>query len=441
MNKNVLVITPFFPPQTHAAVFRAFKLVKYLKRAGWNPIVLTVNRNYQYLEDPKLLNEIEGVPVYRANYVEPTVRGLKMLLGGKDTSLKNMVTSSTKSYLSSTSTQAYPSLFKRLYCYLLNRWIQVPDRFVFWKHSAVKLGCKIIKNHNVSIIYTTCLPFTSNSIGLKLKQKTGVKWVADFRDPITYAKRMYSDNPHIFIKQKKIEQKTLKYADAITGLSGAYVSIFDDLYKGEYTYKTSFIPTGVDDDYLPNLAENGETKGNYIIFVGEYLAEYKDYFLKIFAEAVHSNELKGEKCILKIIGNKAINQKQLSTYIERLQLQQNVELIDHIPQRELYKLISKAKAAVLIPGYTSLWWTNFAKLVDYIALQVPVLAIVPMTSEARTELTKAQTGLFIDNYEQGVKLIKDVFKNEISINPNKEYCKRYLASQQTNSFIELFQNL
>ena len=45
MNKNILIITPFFPPQTHAAVFRAFKLVNYLKRTGWNPIVLTVGRS------------------------------------------------------------------------------------------------------------------------------------------------------------------------------------------------------------------------------------------------------------------------------------------------------------------------------------------------------------------------------------------------------------
>ena len=46
MNKNILIITPFFPPQTHAAVFRAFKLVKYLKRTGWNPIVLTDSNLY-----------------------------------------------------------------------------------------------------------------------------------------------------------------------------------------------------------------------------------------------------------------------------------------------------------------------------------------------------------------------------------------------------------
>jgi len=47
-NKKVLVITPFFAPESHAAVFRAHKLVKYLKKEGWEPIVLTVDTNYTY---------------------------------------------------------------------------------------------------------------------------------------------------------------------------------------------------------------------------------------------------------------------------------------------------------------------------------------------------------------------------------------------------------
>jgi hypothetical protein len=45
MNKKILVITPFFAPETHAAVFRAHKLVKYLKRMGWQPYVITVDIN------------------------------------------------------------------------------------------------------------------------------------------------------------------------------------------------------------------------------------------------------------------------------------------------------------------------------------------------------------------------------------------------------------
>ena len=118
-----------------------------------------------------------------------------------------------------------------------------------------------------------------------------------------------------------------------------------------------------------------------------------------------------------------------------------MEYINHVPQRKLYELIVNAKAAVLIPGHTALWWTNFAKMVDYIALQVPVLAMVPMTSEARTELIKAGIGIFIDTPQQGVTVIKQVFSEKFPTTANKEYCRRYLASQQTKSFIDIFQKI
>lgn len=390
-----------------------------------------------------MLDEVQDVPIYQANYIEPTLRGLRMLLGGEDTSLKAITakakTIGAQSKSTDTVTSNKQSLFGKFYKYILDRWIQVPDRFRFWERSAVRMGRKIIKEHDISIIYTTCLPFTSNRIGMRLKHLTGVKWVADFRDPTTYAKRMYSDYFPVFAKQKKIEQDTFKYADAITGLSGAYLNIFNDLYEGRYLNKSYFIPTGVDDDYLPSF-QNRE-KENYIIFVGEYLHEYKDNFLKIFAEAVNSKELKGKGCTLKIVGNKNINQKQTEEFVNDLGICNNVEYINHVPQRKLYELIVNAKAAVLIPGHTALWWTNFAKMVDYIALQVPVLAMVPMTSEARTELIKAGIGIFIDTPQQGVTVIKQVFSEKFPMTANKEYCRRYLASQQTKSFIDIFQKI
>ena len=101
-------------------------------------------------------------------------------------------------------------------------------------------------------------------------------------------------------------------------------------------------------------------------------------------------------------------------------------------------MIVKSRAAVLIPGYDALWWTNFAKMVDYIALQVPVLAMVPMVSEARAELLKAKVGIFIDNYNQGIRVIENIFNQNVRILPDKNYCDNYLASQQVNSFINIF---
>ena len=62
MNRSVLIVTPFFAPQNHAAVFRAYKLAKYLPQFGWKPVVLTVDTQYEFNEDPALLSNFPGRP-------------------------------------------------------------------------------------------------------------------------------------------------------------------------------------------------------------------------------------------------------------------------------------------------------------------------------------------------------------------------------------------
>lgn len=436
-NKNILIVTPFFPPESHAAVFRAFKLVKYLKRMGWNPFVLTVDTNYMYNTNPKLLEEIPDVPIFRSRYIEPSIRGLRMALGGKDRTYAAIVTNNKERATAGTlqNEAQSPSLKSKLYHYLLQRWLQVPDRFVTWENSAVKMGVDIVKKNDISIVYTTCLPFTTNRIGMRIKAKTGVKWVADFRDPITYAKRMYSDYPKVFNKQKKVEQDTFAKADRIVGLSNAYMYIFDDLYKAKFTDKCFFVPTGCDDDYIPTEEIKKE---NSIIFIGEYLKEYGDDFFRQFKNVLKKNStLK-----LKIVGNLDINRYVAQAHVDRLELNDNVEFIGHMPQKELYRLVKASKAALLIPGLRTHWWNNFAKLVDYIALEVPVLALVPEISEARNELTKAGLGIFLDQITDDQ--LADILSREDIIDKNKinhEYCKRYLASSQVKAFIEIFESL
>jgi len=270
MNKKVLVITPFFAPETHAAVFRVHKLVKYLNKMGWEPIVLTTNTNYLYNEDLQLLEELKEVKIYRANYIEPSVRGLKMALGGRDRTFKNVKEEIVAMPGANTAVEKKTknSLKSKVYNYLIKNHLRNPDRFWTWKRPAIRLAKEVIKKENIQIVYTTCLPFTSNQIGIELKKKTNVKWVADFRDPITYAKRMYSDNYRIFIKQKKIQDLTFKHADQIVGLSSSYGLIFHDQYEGIYNDKFNFIPTGLDDDYIP---EKQVEKENTLLFIGEYL--------------------------------------------------------------------------------------------------------------------------------------------------------------------------
>lgn len=431
-NKNILIIAPFFAPQTHAAVFRAHKLTKYLKKKGWNPIVLTVDINYNYNEDFGLLEELEGVPIFRTKYIEPTRRGIRMLLSDKDLTYKTLKQENYFNHQHSDK-KSSPKGWLRHYAEI---YLSSPDRYWTWKYSAIKKAEKIIQEYNVNTLFTTCSPFTSNDIGLALKKKYNLKWVADFRDPITYARRFHSDSFSVYRKQKKNQDDTFKFADSITTTSSAYELIFYDQYKGAFSDKVHFIPTGLDDDYLPSGIPS---QGNYIIFAGEYLDEYGDFFFRVYSKAIDGMH-KDNVIKIKIAGNKDINTPFLTPILEKYNIKDFVEIIDHMPQKALYKLISEAKYALTIIGEKAHWCINSAKLTDYIALQKQVISLVPDISETKSELTKAGLGIFIKQDDTSVRLLSDLFNGKkIDTQVDEAYCKRYLASNQVESFINLFE--
>ena len=42
----IIIVAAHFAPESHAAMFRAFKLAKYLPAFGFRPIVVTTDTNY-----------------------------------------------------------------------------------------------------------------------------------------------------------------------------------------------------------------------------------------------------------------------------------------------------------------------------------------------------------------------------------------------------------
>jgi hypothetical protein len=82
-------------------------------------------------------------------------------------------------------------------------------------------------------------------------------------------------------------------------------------------------------------------------------------------------------------------------------------------------------------------------MVDYIALQKPVISLIPNISEARSELEKANLGIFLgEGEDENVELLRNFFKNHKSESqPNQTYCKRYLASSQIKAFIKVFNSI
>ena len=436
MNK-ILIITPFFAPETHAAVFRAHKLAKYLYRYDWEVHVLTTDINYNYNEDIKLLKELENVRIHRARYIEPTFRGIKMALGGEDRTYKTL----TKNSESNINNNSNENIIRNILSVLI-KWIQedvlrVVDRYWTWERNAIRLGKKIVREYDIKLLFCTCPGLTQGAVALNLKDYFNLPLVVDFRDPIITVRRNHSQNDRIFFRQRRLKKKLFEHADIVTTASFSHNLILHDLFKGENYDKIKFIPTGLDVEYLPKDVSPIE---NTIVYTGEYLIENGFEFFELFAALISDDNSRAFEYKVKIFGNIDINKRLLSNKLKELNILDYIDFIDHLPQKKLYDEIRKAKAGLLQSRGN--WWCSFSKMIDYIALEKPVLAFVPSISESNTMLRKA--GLLIEfgeSFEENKKILKDFMSNNYELKVNKEFIKRYKSSYQVSQFVELFNNL
>ncbi len=432
-NNKLLIITPYFAPQSHAAVFRAYKLAKYLPALGWQPFVLTVDTNYLYNEDPSLLEALpKEVKIIKSRYVEPTLRGLRMAMGGKSRSFKNIKSSEG----SASGEVAAASPLKKLYQGLVRNYLHSPDAYWSWQKSALNAAEDIMAKEGVKLVFTTCPPFSNNVIGRQL-QKSGAKWVADFRDPGAYNMRTFSKSDSVFLKQRSIERETVLNADALTIASSAFQYIFNDMY-GNSGNPIEFIPTGMDDALLNLKSSKHEISAPYFIFSGEFMPEYDDFFFQVFKQLVPSNDIK-----LVFVGRKEINAPRAMPHIQKHGLEDKAIFIDHIPQQDLYLLIKKSLGALLIPGRDAYWWNLFAKLVDYIALDIPIIGVLPEISEARRVVERCGRGVLLDGtVENAVNKLKE-FLAQKNVSPVRDsaYRERFLATNMVKSFIDVFNKI
>jgi glycosyltransferase involved in cell wall biosynthesis len=444
MNRSILIVTPFFAPQSHAAVFRAYKLAKYLPRFGWKPYVLTVDHNYLYNEDPTLMEDLpDEVEVSSARYIEPTMRGLRMAMGGRDRTFAALKREGqTAPSEGSTGPMRRTGVPPRARDYILKRWAQTPDAHWTWYGPAVRAARQLIRQHDIPLVFTSADPFTSHRIGRTLQLK-GCRWVADLRDPHAYCGRMHSRFPAVYARQRQLERDAVLRADAVTVASSAISMILADSYGYEILDRTHFIPTGLDEDLISACDQPRPRPFPYLLFSGEFLPEYGPEFLEIFGAALQRPGVRASGVKLLVVGRLDANGPQLAPIVRRLGLESHVEFVDHLPQRELYRLLQGAEAGVLLSSRRSHWWCLYAKLVDYIAMRKTVVSVLPDPSEARTRLNEAGLGLFLDgDREACVGKLADFLSGRASRPiPSAAACDRFLASEQVRSFAGLFEGL
>lgn len=247
-NRKVLFVVYNFPPAAGAATQRVLKFLKYLNRYGFQTFVLTVDKvDYPDLD----FSLIEKIPsetkIVKTKFWTPF--GIYRKITGRKSDEKIPVAFIKDNHK---SIAERISVFLRLNFFL-------PDAKIGWLPFAVKEGKQLIKKEKIDVIISSGPPHTTHLIAKSLKRKTGVKWIADFRDPWTDID-YYSGIKRTKLAEwidSKLERSVLKYADYIVAASEGYLKIIKSKgIKNNYEVLTN----GFDPEDFHNIKLKPQSK-------------------------------------------------------------------------------------------------------------------------------------------------------------------------------------
>ncbi len=174
MSKKVLIVTYYWPPAGGPGVQRWLYFTKYLSHFDIKPVVF-IPKNPDYpIVDESLSSELgKEVEVITYPIVEPYA--LAKRLGKKNASAMS------KGILPNEDEQTKMQkamLWVRGNCF-------VPDARVLWVKPALSFLNKYVGDNEIDTVITTGPPHSVHLIGLGLKKRFRMHWLADFRDPWT----------------------------------------------------------------------------------------------------------------------------------------------------------------------------------------------------------------------------------------------------------------
>ena len=171
--KRALIITYYWPPAGGPGVQRWLQFVKYFKEFGIEPVVYVPDNPHYPIVDSGFTALIPtGIEIIKLPIKEP-YRLAGMLSKKKTTRISGgIITDKNQSFTEKLLLFIRGNLF-------------IPDARVRWVKPSVEFLKNYVRENPVEVIITTGPPHSLHLIGMQMKQKLGLKWLADFRDPWT----------------------------------------------------------------------------------------------------------------------------------------------------------------------------------------------------------------------------------------------------------------
>lgn len=378
--KKALIITYYWPPSGGVGVQRWLKFVKYLRHYGWEPVVYTPENPESHFDDESLFADIpEGITVIKSKIWEP-YNIYKFLTGSRGKKMGIGFASQGKK----------KGLIHSLLVWLRGNLL-IPDARRFWVKPSVKLLAKYISENPVDAIITTGPPQSMHLIGKKLSAKTGIPWVADFRDPWTkiyfYNELKLGRIAHRI--NQNLEKKVVSTADAVIVVSEQMKREFLPLNPR----RIEVITNGFDDADLSDVIKFSEKFT--ISHVGTISPSSNPAALWSALSKLCS-QYSSFKNDLRIHLAGQVDMNVLNS-IDSEGLMDNLILQEYIPHHEALEIQRNSHILLLVLSTSpSAKGIITGKIFEYLAARKPIVAVGPVDGDLSLMLNNVGAGKMFD---------------------------------------------
>ena len=388
--KRALIITYYWPPSGGSGVQRWLKFAKYLPQYGWEPVIYTPENPEANTQDTALLKDIApGTQVLKRKIWEP-YSIYKALFGGKKNTSEggkrikaNIIGSENK------------SLSHKISMFIRGNFF-IPDPRCLWIQPSIKYLVKYLKENPVDVIISTGPPHSMHLIAKGVSKATGIRWIADFRDPWTeifYFKHL-NLGKWAYRRHRNLEQSVLDSADTVVVVSRQMQADF----AARTSTPVKVITNGFDhQDFMNQSGESlpERAKGFELVHTGIFVDNGNPHNLwEVLGEKAAADPQFGADLKIRLMGQvddrvlEGIQKAGLNANLENMGYRPHNEVVQWQQQAQvlLLPLRKEPEAAAILTG----------KFFEYLASGREILAFGPTDGDLAKALQETESGCIVD---------------------------------------------
>ena len=260
-------------------------------------------------------------------------------------------------------------------------YARIPDEFRSWVPRAEQAIEEELRSRGFQpqAVITFGVPMSDHLLGLRLKPKLGVPWVAHFSDP-WLDNAFHRHNVLANVINRRLEYSVVAAADRLIFTSAETLDLVMRKYPAPWREKARVLPHSFDPALYP--VPSPDARGPVLRYLGNFYGHRSPVPLFRALRTILLDEpalLEGVR--VELVGQMPRRMREHGTL--RALPDGLVRLIDTVPYSRSLQLMSDADLLLVIDGPDDLSVFLPSKLVEYLGAGTPIFGIVPPGTSAR----------------------------------------------------------